>query len=98
MTTTATPTTRPVARVYGAPGLHMVGDGFRVMGYMGAYPELARALDPFLLIDYHPPYDYAPTMRPRHVSNAIRPALIRMSLDRIPGAVKVAADGPTTRR
>lgn len=52
---------RPIARIYDAPGLHMVGDGFRVRGYMGAYPELVRKLDPFLLIDYHPPYTYPPS-------------------------------------
>lgn len=69
MSETLTPTNRPVARVYPAPGLHWVGDGFRVMGYMGAYPELVEALDPFLLIDYHPPYDYAPTARRRGVGS-----------------------------
>lgn len=69
MATTSPPTARPVARVFPAPGLHWVGDGFRVMGYMATYPELARALDPFLLIDYHPPYDYAPTARRRGVGS-----------------------------
>jgi hypothetical protein len=64
MTTTTAPRT---ARVYPAPGLHWVGDGFRVMGYTSAYPALALELSPFLLIDYHPPYDYAPTTARRGV-------------------------------
>ncbi|MNX16076.1 Quercetin 2,3-dioxygenase [compost metagenome] len=59
--------TRPIARVYSAPGLHWVGDGFRVMGFMSAYPELTEALNPFLLLDYHPPYDYTPTTHRRGV-------------------------------
>ncbi|MNR92053.1 Quercetin 2,3-dioxygenase [compost metagenome] len=59
--------TRPIARVYPAPGLHWVGDGFRVMGFMSAYPELTEALNPFLLLDYHPPYDYTPTTHRRGV-------------------------------
>lgn len=62
-------TTRPVSRVYAPPGLHWVGDGFRVMGFMGAYPELDEAMNPFLLLDYHPPYDYAPTSRKRGVGS-----------------------------
>jgi redox-sensitive bicupin YhaK (pirin superfamily) len=44
-----------------------VGDGFRVRGYLQAYPELAAAMDPFLLLDYHPPHVYAPTTRRRGV-------------------------------
>ncbi|MBO9539303.1 pirin family protein [bacterium] len=37
------------------------------MGFMSAYPELADALNPFLLLDYHPPYIYAPTAHRRGV-------------------------------
>lgn len=52
---------REIARIYSAPALHWVGDGFRVMGYFSSDRELVRKLSPFLLIDYHPPYDYPPT-------------------------------------
>jgi redox-sensitive bicupin YhaK (pirin superfamily) len=45
---------REIARVYPAPALHWVGDGFRVMGYFSAESELVRTLSPFLLLDYHP--------------------------------------------
>ena len=60
-------TTRSVESVYRAPGLHWVGDGFRVHGYFSAIPDAARRLSPFLLLDYHPPFDYAPADRPRGV-------------------------------
>jgi hypothetical protein len=59
--------TRTVEGIYGAPGLHWVGDGFRVAGYFSAIPGAARKLDPFLLLDYHPTYSYAPSTRPRGV-------------------------------
>ena len=69
-TPTTPPTTRrEVARVHAAPGVHWVGDGFRVLGYASADPGLAKALDPFLLLDYHPPYAYPPTARRRGVGS-----------------------------
>lgn len=58
---------RTVAQVFESPGLHWVGDGFRVAGYFSRVPGAARELSPFLLLDYHPPYVYAPTERPRGV-------------------------------
>ena len=58
---------REIEGIYRPPGLHWVGDGFRVAGYASAIPDAARKLDPFLLLDYHPPFDYAPTTRPRGV-------------------------------
>ena len=54
---------RAVERIVTAPPLHMVGDGFRVAGYFAAIPDAARRLDPFLLLDYHPPYAYPPSER-----------------------------------
>jgi quercetin 2,3-dioxygenase len=58
---------RTVAAVYPAPSPHWVGNGFRVVGSFSRVPEAARRLSPFLLLDYHPPFDYAPTDRPRGV-------------------------------
>jgi hypothetical protein len=58
---------RPIDAIYPAPGLHWVGDGFRVAGYFSSIPDAARRLSPFLLLDYHPPYDYPPTDTPRGV-------------------------------
>jgi hypothetical protein len=38
-----------------------------VRGYLQAYPDLAEAMDPFLLLDYHPPHTYPPTTHRRGV-------------------------------
>lgn len=59
--------TREIEAIYRAPALHWVGDGFRVAGYFSAIPDAVRKLDPFLLLDYHPEYDYSPTSRRRGV-------------------------------
>jgi redox-sensitive bicupin YhaK (pirin superfamily) len=53
--------------IYPAPGLHWVGDGFRVAGYFSSIPNAVKRLSPFLLLDYHPPFDYSPVTRPRGV-------------------------------
>ena len=58
---------REIEGVYRPPGLHWVGDGFRVAGYFSIIPNAAKKLSPFLLLDYHPAYDYAPATRPRGV-------------------------------
>jgi redox-sensitive bicupin YhaK (pirin superfamily) len=58
---------REIEAIYQAPPLHWVGDGFRVSGYFSAIPDVARKLSPFLLLDYHPVYDYPPATRPRGV-------------------------------
>ena len=72
---------REIQGIYRPPGLHMVGDGFRVAGYFNAIPNAVRKLSPFLLLDYHPPFDYAPTTRPRG-SGCIRTAASRPSPSR----------------
>jgi quercetin 2,3-dioxygenase len=58
---------REIEGIYPAPALHWVGDGFRVAGYFSSISSAARKLSPFLMLDYHPPYDYAPTDRRRGV-------------------------------
>jgi redox-sensitive bicupin YhaK (pirin superfamily) len=58
---------REIEGIYRAPGLHWVGDGFRVAGYFSAIPDAVRKLDPFLLLDYHPEYVYSPTSQQRGV-------------------------------
>jgi len=65
--TESSPQLREIEGVYRAPALHWVGDGFRVAGYFSEIPDAAEKLSPFLLLDYHPPYDYSPTARPRGV-------------------------------
>ncbi len=58
---------RTVDAVYRPPPLHWVGDGFRVHGYFSTIPAAVRRLSPFLMLDYHPAYDYSPTGTPRGV-------------------------------
>lgn len=58
---------REIDGIYRAPGLHWVGDGFRVAGYFSAIPDAVRKLDPFILLDYHPEYTYTPTTHRRGV-------------------------------
>ena len=65
--TEGSPQLRDIESVFPAPALHWVGDGFRVAGYFSEIPDAAEKLSPFLLLDYHPPYDYSPTARPRGV-------------------------------
>ena len=70
MTTTSTidqRTLRPVAAVVGHGRYHWVGDGFRVEGMFSPGDRLASLVDPFLLLDYHAPFEYEPTDTPRGV-------------------------------
>ncbi len=48
-------------------GFHWVGDGFYVTQVIPGPYDLTRAADPFLMMDYHAPYHYAPTDTPRGV-------------------------------
>src|SRR5215471_2697324 len=61
------PKPREIEGIYGAPPFHWVGDGFRVAGYFSAIPDAVRKLDPFLMLDYHPEYQYPPTTHRRGV-------------------------------
>jgi redox-sensitive bicupin YhaK (pirin superfamily) len=56
---------RKVGMVMGPSEVHWVGDGFRVRGYFSRIPDAERRLDPFLLLDYHEPWDYPPTKNER---------------------------------
>ena len=67
MTTTSSidrSTLRPVAVVVGGGHHHWVGDGFRVERHVGPGDQLASMVSPFLLLDYHAPYEYGPTRPP----------------------------------
>jgi quercetin 2,3-dioxygenase len=58
---------RGVARVVGDGLYHWVGDGFRVEGMFSPGDGMADLVDPFLLLDYHAPYEYGATSTPRGV-------------------------------
>jgi redox-sensitive bicupin YhaK (pirin superfamily) len=62
-----TMTERPVHTVVKGEHFHWVGDGFRVTNLFPSGADLGRMISPFLLMDYHPPYEYEPTDRPRGV-------------------------------
>jgi redox-sensitive bicupin YhaK (pirin superfamily) len=68
MTEEATTTSRrTVTGVYGGGGFHWVGDGFHVTQVFPGAHDLGALVSPFLLMDYHAPYDYEPTETPRGV-------------------------------
>lgn len=58
---------RSVHEVVRGEHFHWVGDGFRVTNLFPSGADLGSRISPFLLLDYHAPYDYAPTDRPRGV-------------------------------
>lgn len=60
-------TERSLEGVYSGDRFHWVGDGFYVTQVLPGPSRLETVADPFLLMDYHPPKDYAPTERPRGV-------------------------------
>lgn len=60
-------TSRTVQGVYRGDGFHWVGDGFHVTQVIPGPANLTRLADPFLMMDYHAPYRYAPTDVPRGV-------------------------------
>lgn len=58
---------RPVYEVVHGEQFHWVGDGLRVTNLFPSAADLGARISPFLMLDYHAPYDYAPTDRPRGV-------------------------------
>ena len=59
---------RVVEKVFAPKVPHFVGDGFRVHGFIPAYPELNQVrMDPFLLLDYNSKYVFPPSEIPKGV-------------------------------
>ncbi len=58
---------RSVHRVVRGEDFHWVGDGFRVTNLFPSGADLGRRISPFLLMDYHAPFEYGPTDQPRGV-------------------------------
>ncbi len=52
---------RKIEGIYRGAPLHMVGDGFRVSTYFPRGDVPAARISPFILLDYHLPFSYAPT-------------------------------------
>ncbi len=59
--------TRSLDGVYRGDGFHWVGDGFHVTQVIPGPHQLAERVSPFLMMDYHAPFTYAPTTTPRGV-------------------------------
>lgn len=55
--------------VFGGAPIHWVGDGFRVSNYFPQGNDITERVSPFFLMDYAPPYDYAPTEKARGVGS-----------------------------
>ena len=55
---------RELEAIYKGNLFHMVGDGFRVMNLIPGDHDLARRLNPFILLDYNSPFYFPPTDRP----------------------------------
>lgn len=66
-TATSPEGSRKLRGVYDGDGFHWVGDGFYVTQVLPGQANLQREADPFLLMDYHAPREYAPTDTPRGV-------------------------------
>jgi redox-sensitive bicupin YhaK (pirin superfamily) len=59
---------RSIEKIINPPEFHWVGDGFRVHNYIPAVNGLSmERMSPFILLDYHSPYYYSPTDKPRGV-------------------------------
>ena len=55
---------RELENIYKGSPFHMVGDGFRVMNFIPGSNELAKRLNPFVLLDYNPTFYFPPTDSP----------------------------------
>lgn len=57
--------TKSIQQVTAPQEFHWVGDGFHVTNFIPSVPGLSmRDMDPFILMDYNPPYTFAPTDHP----------------------------------
>lgn len=60
--------TRRIEAIIAPPAPHMVGDGFRVHGFIPGVPRLNfQRMDPFLVMDYNSKYYFPPSKSPRGV-------------------------------
>jgi redox-sensitive bicupin YhaK (pirin superfamily) len=55
-------TYRHIEGIYRGDSMHMVGDGFRVRTYFPTGDISAKRISPFILLDYHEPFTYAPSV------------------------------------
>jgi quercetin 2,3-dioxygenase len=61
-------TTKKVEQVVAPPGIHWVGDGFRVHNFIPRVQALSmERMTPFILLDYNAKYKFPPSGRPKGV-------------------------------
>lgn len=58
---------RTIENIFRGPKYHMVGDGFKVSQYLPVGIRDIKRLSPFLLLDYHAPHYYEPSLIRRGV-------------------------------
>lgn len=51
---------RKLNGIYRGSDFHWVGDGFRVTNYFPSSNNFAQKISPYVLMDYHPPFQYPP--------------------------------------
>lgn len=55
---------RKIEGVYKSDDFHWVGDGFRMTPVIPGNHDFGERISPFILLDYHAPYEYEPTDTP----------------------------------
>ncbi len=58
--TVGTAAERGIEGIYQGDGFHWVGDGFRVTNYFPSGNDFGNRMSPYVLLDYHAPFRYAP--------------------------------------
>lgn len=58
---------REIEEVLSPTSSHMVGDGFKVVNYLPNGEDFGDRMNPFILMDFNPEFNFSPTDKPRGV-------------------------------
>ena len=58
---------REIEEVLNPTSSHMVGDGFKVVNYLPGGENFDDRMNPFILMDFNPQFNFSPTDKPRGV-------------------------------
>lgn len=58
---------REIEEVLNPTSSHMVGDGFKVVNYLPGGENFGDRMNPFILMDFNPQFNFSPTDKPRGV-------------------------------
>ncbi len=78
---------RKLTALYDAPQPHWVGDGFPVRSMFSPQTH-GRAVDPFILLDYTQPYEFAPAKQKRGVGVHPHRGFETVTMEQLVGRVK----------